>query len=669
MNSSPVARASPAYRPDIDGLRALAVVLVVLFHARVPWMGGGYIGVDLFYVISGYLITQLLLGSGERPLRISLGQFYLRRARRILPALLVTCLVVSLAAFVLLLPWDLVRFAKYLLAVPVMATNLPAWSDGGNYFVADSSVSLTHLWSIAIEEQFYLVYPLTLLVLGRFVPRWRTAALTLLALLSVGVCLWGSFFHPIANFYFLLSRAWELLLGALVAVRGVWNVRPVWREGMAWAALIAIALVVILPGPDLAYPGPYTLVPCVACALLLGTAASVPTRLSRVLSWRPLVLVGLASYSIYLWHLPVLALFRYFHITAVDAFDTCVLIAVIFVLAFASWSWIEQPIRTRSLARSDRTFVTGAVLANLALLAVGVSIWAGRGFPNRFPAEVTLPNEAQDADLADMGRCMTLPLEQVAAGKLCSFGLQRGAAPSVIVWGDSHALALIPAYRQLAVAHGMRLYLAATSNCRPLVSFANADYPSIARAHCVDFNDAVVRAIRSVEPALVILNAHWIDTDTELVSTEPLIEGKSRFRQGLESTLRKVSAAGRVVCGVLDVPSYPYQVPYALAMARRRALSEDFLRITRAAGYDQFALYDREFRALGKLGALAVADPKDLLCRAAHCSFEENGRILYVDTNHLSPAGAELVASTLEPCFSAVSDATAMANPSHAVHD
>ena len=173
MNSSPVARASPAYRPDIDGLRALAVVLVVLFHARVPWMGGGYIGVDLFYVISGYLITQLLLGSGERPLRISLGQFYLRRARRILPALIVTCLLVSLAASVLLLPWDLLRFAKYLLAVPVMATNLPAWSDGGNYFVADSSVSLTHLWSIAIEEQFYLFYPVTLLALGVLVPRRR----------------------------------------------------------------------------------------------------------------------------------------------------------------------------------------------------------------------------------------------------------------------------------------------------------------------------------------------------------------------------------------------------------------------------------------------------------------------------------------------------------------
>lgn len=669
MSPSSTARTAPPYRSDIDGLRAVAVVLVVLFHAGVPNIRGGYVGVDLFFVISGYLITQLLVGDGERPLRIGLGQFYLRRARRILPALIATCLVTALAATILLLPWDLVRFGKYLIASPVMATNLPAWRDGDDYFGRDSYVALTHLWSIAIEEQFYLFYPVTLLALGVLVPRRRTAWLTMFAVSSLALCMWASFYHPLANFYFLLSRAWELLLGALVALRAGWPVKPAWREGLAWAALLAIVLVAVVPGPPLAYPGLYTLVPCAAAAVLIASAQSQPTHVARLLSWRPLVLVGLASYSIYLWHLPVLVLFAYFNIHRLGALDTSLLIGVIFLLAFVSWKWLEQPIRTRAVLRSDRTFVTGAVLANLAVLACGVWIWASHGMPRRFPPEVTRPNDSQEAELADMSRCMTMPPAQIAAAELCSFGVQPPGAPSAVVWGDSHALVLIPAYRKLAQAHGMRLYFAGTSNCRPLVSFSNGDYPPIAQSDCRQFNDAVAEAIRKINPALVILNAHWIDTERELVSTQPLASGETRFRQGVESTLRTVHAPGRSICGVLDVPWYQYPVPYAVAMARRRAIDEGFLHIGRAAGYGQYTLFDREFRALQQLGVLTVADPKDLLCRGAHCSFEENGQILYVDTNHLSPAGADFVSSSLEACFTGVGSPSMTASRSQAADD
>src|SRR5580704_5764166 len=201
-------RFSPAYRPDIDGLRALAVIAVILYHAQVPGFGGGYVGVDIFFVISGYLITRLLAGTGATPLRIPWSEFYLRRARRILPALLLTSLVAAVLAVIMLLPYDLTRFGKYLTASSLFLSNVPEWREGGGYLNSRAAyVAITHFWSIAVEEQFYLVYPLALWLIGTFAPARRTSALLLLALISLALCVWGSYRQPLANFYLAPTRA------------------------------------------------------------------------------------------------------------------------------------------------------------------------------------------------------------------------------------------------------------------------------------------------------------------------------------------------------------------------------------------------------------------------------------------------------------------------------
>ena len=311
------AQRAPGYRPDIDGLRALAVIAVVLFHDGVPGLDGGYVGVDVFFVISGYLITQLLEVARGESVRHTLVPFYLRRIRRILPALFATCLATAIAGAVLYVPDALVNLGKYLAAMPVLLSNVAAWTEGGGYFDPPTrQLALSHLWSIAVEEQFYLVYPLLLLTITRYLPAYRRATLIVLSAFSLALCIWASHYKPAANYYAAPTRAWELLLGAALALSGTPRIgHRIANECLALASLVGLVLVVHLYKQWTLYPGTAAILPCMATAVLITTGASLrPALINRVLSWQPLVFVGLISYSLYLWHQPLLVLVSYYHI-------------------------------------------------------------------------------------------------------------------------------------------------------------------------------------------------------------------------------------------------------------------------------------------------------------------------------------------------------------------
>ncbi len=652
-------RAAPAYRPDIDGLRAVAVVSVILFHAHVPGTGGGYVGVDVFFVISGYLITQLLVGSDATRPRVPLSEFYLRRARRILPALYLAALVVGVAAAFIYLPWHVWRTGKYLFATPLFASNVPAWREGGGYFAVNSGyVALTHFWSIAVEEQFYFLYPVTLLLIGQYLPRCRWLALASLAGVSLVLCVWASYGHAIANYYLAPPRAWELLLGALLATGAELRIRPrIANELVAAVAILTLLLTVCSYGPLTRYPGVYTIPPCAAAGLLIATGRQQPTLVSRLLAWRPLVFTGLISYSLYLWHLPVLIFAQYYNIRPLGAARTGLLLVCLYLLAAGSWKLIEKPFRYRAVLKSDRAFVLSACACGALICAFGLVLWRTNLPARTFPGNPRAPDLSWLTNSGRMPKCVNRSVEAIVSGDLCSYGPQDPRAPRAVVWGDSHAMAALPAYEKLAVEYHVQTYFAVRPACRPLLGVTNRTDSEDRQIGCKDFNTAVAGAIRQLDPRVVILNAHWIDPDVDLVlpaglDAEP---GESHFRRGLEQTLQEIRAPHRRVCVVLDVPTYQYDVPYALGMASKRGIAVDFLTVSRAAGLAQYRAPEREFHLLQARGLLTTVDPKELLCRGDSCAYEADGNLLYADEQHLSVKGALLISSALQGCFRGLS--------------
>jgi peptidoglycan/LPS O-acetylase OafA/YrhL len=654
-------QSAPAHRADIDGLRAIAVLSVIFSHAHILGFGGGYVGVDVFFVISGYLITQLIAADAERPLKAWIVVFYIRRARRILPALFATSLIITVPVILLYLPLDLIRFGRTLEATPVMGVNVVVWRQVGGYFQSDlAHVPTAHFWSIAVEEQFYLLYPLVLALICRHLWSNKTAALFAIAAVSFAACVWGSYHHPSANYFLAPPRAWELLLGAVLAMRIERSSKsPLINEALALFGLLLLMYTVYRYDATVRYPGIYALAPCMASAALIQSGHGRPTMISRILSLRPFVFTGLISYSLYLWHFPILTIYSYFLIRKAAPLEVGGMIAVTYVCAILSWRYIETPIRQKVILKSNRAFLSSMAAAAAAILVTGLLLIRTHGLPSRYPVEARAGETAVNFDEGFGKECLTRSFVQIANAELCSYGPQDNAAARGLVWGDSHAIALLPAYKELSTAHHIRLYLAMTSSCWPLLGMTNRSHPEATQTRCTNFNIAVEAAIRRLNPSLVILNANWINADTDLIpqgslssAPEPsAAPSPSNFEQGLLETLRVTGSPNRTVCVVLDVPLFNYDIPNALSVARKRGVSEDFLQLSRAEALAQFRGAEADIRELQTQRMLRSVDPKEILCKDEFCAYEAGGKLLFRDKGHLTPAGARLVSPAIDGCF------------------
>lgn len=360
------------------------------------------------------------------------------------------------------------------------------------------------------------------------------------------------------------------------------------------------------------------------------------------------------SYSLYLWHYPVLVFANYYLLQEVHGSGLCVVIASIYLLAVASWKWIEIPIRRRQLLESNRRFASSALIVSIVLLVTGILFWKSDGLQWRFPPETRVRGNAWLLDGNFLPTCEKLSLDQIASGRLCSVGPQDSDAIRGLVWGDSHAMVLLPAYEQLARLHHIRLFFAVRFACRPLVGATKRQWNESDRKYCGGFNAAVVQAVRLLDPRLLILNAHWIDVDADIISpsSTEADPGDSNFKRGLRETLRATSSINRAVCIVLDVPQFKYDLPIALGVARERGIEEDFLKVTRAEAQEDFRGPENDIRALVQQQPMVrYVDPKDLLCPGDSCLFESGAELLYGDRNHLSWAGAQFIANSLDGCF------------------
>src|SRR5579859_578258 len=373
---------SDRYRPDVDGLRAIAVLLVANFHGFPAAMPGGFIGVDIFFVISGFLITGIIARQLDAE-RFSLITFYVRRIRRIFPALIVVLCAVLALGWLWMLPAPYAQLSRDVAASAAFSANIALWLQSGYFDIESAKKPLLHLWSLGIEEQFYLFWPLLLM----FFARWRWSLLWVaagigLASFILNVALIGS--DPVATFYLPFTRAWELLTGAVLAC--AWNridqgAVASNRRAIAGVALIVIALVTL--NVHRAFPGWWALLPVAGGALLLSAPASWINRV--FLSWPPMVWIGLISYPLYLWHWPLLVLFAIIKFESLTLIDTELALLASALLSWGTYRFIERPFRYGQPVPFKATTLAGA----MALVAIaGVIVFEGRGFASRLPPEI-----------------------------------------------------------------------------------------------------------------------------------------------------------------------------------------------------------------------------------------------------------------------------------------
>lgn len=657
------------YRPEIDGLRAVAVVPVILFHAGFEVMSGGFVGVDVFFVISGYLITTILLTEKTEG-RYSILRFYERRARRILPALFAVLLVCLPFAWSWMIPSAFLQFCYSLASTVLFVSNLYFLDSAGYFATGTEHAPLLHTWSLAVEEQYYLLFPLVLLVLGRFSRRWYFVCIGALALASLAFAEWAARAYPDENFFFTLSRLWELFAGSLCAV-AVFH-RP--QQSNQFLGALGLAMIVgavLFYDAGTPFPSVYALAPVGGTALVILFAAR-GTIVARLLSLRAFTAIGLISYSAYLWHQPLFAFARVRSIYEPSVWVMIALAVATFPLAWLSWRFVEQPFRhgkTPLLPRRWQVFGASAAMA-AALFGFGLMGHATDGAPWRFAESVAL----YDAQSHDRNPLQGLCRYRVAKNQKqqlpqCTRFLVNGRSDVVFI-GDSHSGALSYEAQKLLAAHEIGSYSIFAAGCIGLSNFFRVDANDAPRCH--EYNEAMLEFARHKEATTIVIASRFTNYLTgvpytndqgvtesgntgfiDVLSNPPLSgartssERKKRVRKAIRAQITALTKEFNVIL-VYPIPEAGWHVPRTRA---KRALFEgDQDRPPLSTSYDRYLERNADILALFNsldLPGLYHVRPADVFCNArlpGRCENERDGRALYFDDDHPSNSGAGLLA-------------------------
>jgi peptidoglycan/LPS O-acetylase OafA/YrhL len=487
---------SDRYRPDIDGLRAVAVMLVVLYHAFPQAMPGGFVGVDIFFVISGFLITGIIARELDQR-RFSLLGFYNRRIRRIFPALIVVLSAVLVLGFLWMLPAAYAQLSADVFASAAFVANIALWLQSGYFDVEAAKKPLLHLWSLGIEEQFYLFWPLILMLAARLrLSLLAVASVIGVASFALNVALIGE--NPVATFYLPFTRAWELLAGATLACG--WSGISQTEMASNWRAGIGIALVAVAAAildTNRAFPGWWAVLPVAGGALLLSAPHAWGCR--HVLASPATVWVGLISYPLYLWHWPLLVFFALIKFAPLTLLERGLIVGLSIALAWATYRLVEIPFRFGRPSPARLLSLGGG----MALIAVaGAIVVADRGFEFRLPDEIRGMTEvATQSSKWRVHQCLIDLSYEMSFADDC---VDRGRRPLILVWGDSTAGALMPGLRKAQESRSFGIAQFTSSSCIPALNTDVAGTPN-----CRAINDKVVSLARELRPDIVLLHSTW----------------------------------------------------------------------------------------------------------------------------------------------------------------
>ena len=637
------------YRPDIDGLRAIAVGAVLLFHARLG-LSGGFVGVDVFFVISGFLITSLILKDAASPAGFSILKFWERRIRRILPALLMVIVATVIGGWFILLPSHFKELGESVLAQAVFGGNFYFWSSSG-YF-ADQAIlkPLLHTWSLAVEEQFYLIFPLLFL----FRSKWNLASLRLViglaALASLYLSMAQTKSAPDAGFYLMPSRAWELLGGALLAMTPRSQNLPHWVRGvLGWVGFLAVIAAFCFYNASTPFPGLAAVLPCLGTLMMIyaNGLGGQPSALARLLSHRALVFVGVISYSLYLWHWPILVYSTYWQDNSILRWYFRVgLLVLSFVLAVLSWKFIETPIRTRRVLQRRRKIFTFGLAAPACCALLGAMLVLNRGVPSRFPAAVLKYDvaAADEAGRPDSTVTWNSSLDSALRGDFPRIG-RTNMPLQCLVCGDSHAMAISPIIDKLAADANTSVEFATHTATCPILGFKSSGKTSL-KSDSKPWCEAVVENVRQKQIPNVILAANW----QLYFGNAKGDQSKRELTDELVATVTALQQAGAKVWILKTVPKQPMHVRMAFAKSVLKGNS-GVVGETKANYLSSSGLEDAIFASAVSKGAIILNPLPFFFSDRETCLIESSGHLLYNDDNHLTPDGAMLLADLFRPIF------------------
>ena len=630
------------YRREIDGLRAVAVLPVIFFHAGISIFSGGYVGVDVFFVISGYLITTILINELEAG-DFSILRFYERRARRILPALFVVMAPCALWAWIWMSPALFRDFCQSVIAVIFFGSNILFWREAGYFDSAAELKPLLHTWSLAVEEQYYLLFPLFLMLLPRFGRQKLFWSVIGIALISLLLSEWASRHAPEANFYLLPTRGWELLAGSICAFLTVGrSVRPNNLLGLTGLALIVFS--VFYYDSATPFPSLYALVP-VGGTVLIVLFAQRETWAARILSTAPLVGVGVISYSAYLWHQPLFAFAR-LQSPHEPSHALMMFLAVITLgLAYLTWRFVEQPFRKRPtpVLASQRSVFAASALAGGSFVALAAILLQTPTRLEIIHPELFAPSPITSAAFTD---CPGFAQIQVSKAECRVYGDGDNVA---VVWGDSHGAALTAGIQPI---DGYSVVLLHHFGCPPAAGLRRTDKTKSAD-NCLtsDTLSRYLDYISALKPEAVFLLSRWtlymqgwhrqgrLQADAHFVTDQPkgdedidAAASSAALLRGVQGAINKLASTSRVF-----VVSQPADLNF---MGPHSRLISQSVSVDDIKNWHQ--VEETFLENLQDGSDVGILSTMSLFCTSDNCALRKEGIPLYNDDNHLSPLGARM---------------------------
>lgn len=645
---------SIAYRPEIDGLRAIAVLSVLFAHANVGGFAGGFVGVDVFFVISGFLITSLIIKDLKAG-AFSFVDFWERRIRRILPPLAAVIITSLIAGWFLYLPSDYANLGKQVAAQSVFGSNILFKMQAGYFDTSNIIKPLLHTWSLAVEEQFYFFFPLAAFLIWKYRQEKAFkyfAVFTAVSFIAAAFLVRNS---PSSAFYLLPFRAWELMIGALLVLRPVY-LQGRAKEALGWAGLGFILTAVFFYTEEIMFPGATALLPCLGAGMIIASNTGGFNIVGKILSMRGPAFIGLISYSLYLWHWPILAFTRYSGLFPFSWWVAGLCLGGSFLLAVLSWKYIETPFRKKKILKNTKQAYLGAFAFIIFMAASGLIIAQSNGVPLRLDEVVADYAAGADDINPHRDECNKPDFERFKTSNLCQSNPDKNIKPSFVLWGDSHADAIASSFYDLSEKYKRNGYIVTAHGCGPVLDYQLKGYDGF---DCVRFNNLMLDFIRQKKIRNVFLVASW---DERLRNDKDYYKNKEWFERyrkdysdismaALKRTVDEIQATGARVYIMKNIPAAPFDPPRFLALHELYRVDAGDVTLKRKAYEESRAAKIDNFERMTEKSGIVFIDPIDTLCDETKCNFAADGHSLYFNEGHLSSYGALYLNGLFEPYF------------------